>query len=128
METRPTIASVQSLLKFTYGLVPIVAGADKFTEKLTDWDQYLNPAIARMLPFDPHTFMLIVGAIEIIAGIIVFVRPALGGMIVWAWLNAIALSLIAGGMYLDIAVRDLVMAIGAYSLARISRTLENPRG
>lgn len=116
-----TINSVFTLLKFTYGIVPIVAGLDKFTHILVDWDQYLNPAIADMLPFSPHTFMLIVGVIEIIAGIIVLARPAVGGTIVAAWLVLIALQLLAGGMYLDIAVRDLVMAIGAYSMTRLAR-------
>jgi len=77
-----------------------------------------------MLPFTPHTFMMIVGVIEIIAGIIVFIRPAIGGLIVAAWLTLIALTLLAGGMYADVAVRDLVMAISAFSLARLARTVD----
>ncbi len=116
-----TLRSVFTLLKFTYGIVPIVAGLDKFTELLTDWDQYLNPDLAGMLPFEPHTFMLIVGVIEIVAGIIVLARPTIGGLIVAAWLTLIALTLLAGGMFLDVAVRDLVMAIGAYSMTRLAR-------
>jgi hypothetical protein len=108
-------------MKLTYGLVPIVAGLDKFTNLLTDWEKYLNPAIAQILPFSPHTFMLIVGVIEIIAGLIVLSRPALGAYIVSAWLALIGLSLLATKGYLDVAVRDLVMAIGAYSLAQLAR-------
>ena len=66
--------------------------------------------------------MMIVGVIEIVAGVIVLIRPAIGGLIVAAWLTVIALTLLTSGNYLDVAVRDLVMAIGAFSLAKISRT------
>jgi len=109
-----------NLLRFTFGIVPIVAGLDKFTNLLTNWENYLNPTIAKMLPFAPHTFMMIVGVIEIIAGIIVFIRPAIGGFIVAAWLTLIALTLLASGNYLDVAVRDLVMAIASFSLGRVA--------
>ena len=73
-----------------------------------------------MLPFSASTFMSIVGVVEIVAGIIVLVRPRIGGYIVTVWLIAIALNLIIGAQYYDVAVRDLVMAIGAFSLARLS--------
>ena len=112
--------NVQRLMRYTYGLVPIVAGLDKFTNILTDWAHYLAPSITTALPFSASTFMAIVGIIEILAGIIVLVRPRIGGYIVMAWLVAIALTLIVGGQYYDVAVRDLVMAIGAFSLARLS--------
>ena len=112
--------SVREILRFTYGIVPIVAGLDKFTHLLTDWAKYLAPAIANMLPIGPHTFMFIVGVIEVIAGVIVFVRPRIGGYIVTAWLAGIAVNLLMSGQYLDVAVRDLVMAIGAFSLAKVS--------
>jgi len=119
-----TVRSVWTILRFTFGLVPIVAGLDKFTDLLTNWDMYLHPGIASMLPFSPHLFMQIVGVIEIIAGIIVLVRPAIGGYIVMAWLIGIALQLIASGKYFDVAVRDLVMSISALSLARLSRVVQ----
>jgi hypothetical protein len=112
--------TVQRLMRYTYGLVPVVAGLDKFTNILTDWKHYLAPSIISASPFGASTFMAIVGVIEIIAGIIVLVRPRIGGYIVMAWLVAIALTLIVGGQYYDVAVRDLVMAIGAFSLARLS--------
>lgn len=112
--------NVREILRFTYGIVPIVAGLDKFTHLLTDWDKYLAPAIANVLPFETHTFMLIVGVIEIIAGVIVFVRPQIGGYIVAAWLIGIAINMLVSGQYLDVAVRDLAMAIGAFSLAKVS--------
>ena len=112
--------NVQRLMRYTYGIVPIVAGLDKFTNILTDWKHYLAPPINSALPFSASTFMSIVGVIEIIAGIIVLARPRVGGYIVMAWLIAIALTLIVGGQYYDVAMRDLVMAIGAFSLARLS--------
>ena len=117
------VRPVFNLLKYTFGLVPIVAGADKFTNLLTHWENYLHPGIAGMLPFAPHTFMMIVGVIEIIAGLIVLARPVAGGLIVAAWLTLIALTLLASGNYLDVAVRDLVMAIGAFSMARIAKII-----
>ncbi|HTE23927.1 hypothetical protein [Flavitalea sp.] len=117
---QPT-TSTFNFLKLTYGIVPIVAGLDKFTNLLTDWEKYLNPDLAKLLPFAPHTFMMIVGVIEIIAGFIVLAKPAIGGYIVAAWLTLIAFTLLASGNYLDVAVRDLVMAIGAFSLARMAK-------
>lgn len=114
------VSKIQTLLKFTYGLVPIVAGADKFTNLLTNWEGYLSPFLTSMLPFSGSVFMKIVGVIEIIAGILTLARPRIGGYIVSAWLVLIALSLLVGGNYFDVAVRDIVMAIGAYSLARLS--------
>jgi len=121
MENSAEIAKVQTLLKFTFGLVPIVAGADKFTDLLTDWSAYLNPSLASMLPFSAHTFMMIVGVIEIVAGILVLVKTKFGAYLVSAWLVLIALTLLASGKFLDVAVRDLVMAIGAYSLAKLTQ-------
>jgi hypothetical protein len=87
---------------------------------LTDWKNYIAPSVNNALPFSASTFMAIVGVIEIIAGIIVLLRPRLGGFIVMAWLIAIALNLLISGHYYDVAVRDLVMAIGAFSLAKLS--------
>jgi hypothetical protein len=112
--------NVQNLLKFTYGLIPIAAGTDKFTNLLTDWSHYLNPSFKAILPFSDHVFMMIVGVIEIIAGILVFINPQKGGYLVSAWLVLIALSLLASVNYLDVAVRDIAMAIGAFSLAKLS--------
>ena len=118
--TLENVRQVQQLLRYTYGLVPIVAGLDKFTNLLTDWKNYIAPSVNNALPFSASTFMAIVGVIEIIAGIIVLIRPRLGGFIVMAWLIAIALNLLISGHYYDVAVRDLVMAIGAFSLAKLS--------
>jgi hypothetical protein len=113
-------ANVQQVLKYTYGLVPIVAGLDKFTNLLANWEGYLSTSLTGILPFSAGTFMAIVGIIEMVAGVLVLLRPAIGGYVVMAWLVAIALTLIFGGRYFDVAVRDLVMAVGAFSLARLS--------
>lgn len=115
-----TTGQVQQVLKYTYGLVPIVAGLDKFFDLLTDWKQYLSESMISMLPFSAGAFMSIVGIIEIVAGLLVLAKPRIGAWVVMAWLIAIALTLIIGGHYFDVAVRDLVMAIGAFSLAKLS--------
>jgi uncharacterized membrane protein YphA (DoxX/SURF4 family) len=121
MENQATnVKNVQTLLKFTYGLIPIVAGADKFTNLLTDWSHYLSPSIKAILPFGDHAFMMIVGVIEIVAGILVLLNPQKGAYLVSVWLVLIALSLLASSNYLDVAVRDIAMAIGAFSLAKLS--------
>jgi uncharacterized membrane protein HdeD (DUF308 family) len=111
---------VKTLLKYTYGLVPIVAGLDKFTNILTDWSQYVSSGMAGMIPFDTGTFMMIVGVIEIIAGVLVLTKTKMGSLVVAGWLTAIALTLLFSWSYVDVAVRDLVMAIGAYSLYKLT--------
>jgi uncharacterized membrane protein YphA (DoxX/SURF4 family) len=100
--------------------VPIVAGLDKFTNILTDWSQYISEGFAGVLPFEPSTFMMIVGVIEIAAGILVLTKTKIGAYVVSAWLVAIALTLIFSWSYVDVAVRDLVMAIASFSLAKLS--------
>jgi hypothetical protein len=124
METTLSTRSIKptfNLLKITFGIVPIVAGLDKFTNFLTHWDAYLSPGIIEVLPFPVHTFMMIIGVIEILAGILVLLRPAIGGLVVAGWLTLIAVALLAGAQFFDLAVRDLVMAVGAFSLARLSK-------
>ena len=116
--------NVLKLLKYTYGLVPIVAGLDKFTNILATWKDYLAPSITNMLPVNAATFISIVGIIEILAGILVLLRPRIGGYVVMAWLVLIAATLIFGG-HPDIAVRDLVMAVGAFALAQLAAVFQN---
>lgn len=119
---------VQRVLKYTYGLIPIVAGLDKFTNLLTNWKDYLNEPVAGLLPISAAAFMSIVGIIEIAAGLLVLFRPRIGAWVVMCWLVAISLSLILGGKYIDVAVRDLVMAIGAFALAMLSMNFETQKG
>jgi hypothetical protein len=110
------VARVVQILHWTYGLVPIVAGADKFMHLLTDWNKYLAPGVTALIPLTPNVFMSIVGVIEIIAGIVVLVRPKIGSLIVGFWLLGIVVNLLLTGQYYDIAVRDTVIAIGAFCL------------
>jgi uncharacterized membrane protein YphA (DoxX/SURF4 family) len=115
-----TVDRTWSALRLTYGLVPIVAGADKFTNLLVDWKTYLSPLARRALPVEASTFMKAVGIIEIGAGALVLSRyTRLGGYIVGGWLASIAVELVTARRY-DIAVRDTVMAIGALALAKLS--------
>lgn len=115
-ETLTQTEKVSTILRWTYGLVPIVAGADKFLHLLADWDKYLAPSLANLLPLSPQSFMYVVGNIEIAAGILVLVKPKIGSLVVALWLLGIALNLLMTGQYFDIAVRDTVMAIGAFCL------------
>lgn len=111
--------TVSMTLKLLYGLVPIAAGADKFTNILVDWTTYLPEQAASLLPVSPSVFMGVVGVIEIAAGILVLSKlTRIGAMVVSAWLLAIAANLFVAG-YWDIAVRDIAMAIGAWSLSRL---------
>lgn len=110
-----------NLLKYTFVILPIAAGLDKFSNLLTNWEHYLNPSIADLLPVPQTTFMMIVGVIEIIAGIIVFKKPEIGGNIVAAWLMLIAITLLTYLNYLDVAVRDVVMAISAFAMAQLAK-------
>jgi uncharacterized membrane protein YphA (DoxX/SURF4 family) len=112
-------------LRLTFGLVPIIAGLDKFTNLLARWENYLSPWITQMLPVSPRTFMMLVGVIEIAAGILVLSKlTRVGAYVVCAWLVCIAMNLVTAG-YLDVAVRDLSMAMGAFALARLSEVRES---
>ena len=111
------VNNARKILLWVFGLVPILAGLDKFLNLLTDWEKYLGP-LKEHIPFAPHTFMMIVGVIEIIAGILVFSIPKVGSYIVAAWLLCISIVLVAG-MYYDIAVRDLALAFSAFCLGQL---------
>ena len=122
-----TARSVYSTLKLVFGIVPIVAGLDKFTDILVDWTKYIAPAFASMLPFSGRTFMYIVGVIEIVAGLGVLATrwTRTFAVIVGIWLLCIAVDLLLGRFY-DIAVRDVVMAISAFCLARLAAVVAAP--
>jgi hypothetical protein len=108
------------ILHFGFTVAPILAGADKFTHLMTNWDQYLAPWIARLLPFSGHTFMQTVGVIEIAAGILVAVKPRIGGYVVSAWLMGIIINLVTYPGFFDVALRDLGLSLGALALARLA--------
>jgi uncharacterized membrane protein YphA (DoxX/SURF4 family) len=103
-----------------YVVAPVVAGLDKFFHFLVNWDQYLSPLATQVLPIAPHTFMLGVGVIEIVAGLLVAFMPAVGAWVVAAWLCGIILNLLSIPGYYDVALRDLGLALGACALARLA--------
>lgn len=116
---RGNLEWTEQLLRVVYGLFPIVAGVDKFTNILAAWPDYVPAVIAELLPVAPQIFMYLVGIIEIVAGIIVFWRTEYGAYLVAAWLMAIAVTQVIGGNF-DIAVRDIWIAVGAVALAQLS--------
>ena len=108
------------LLYAGFIILPIVAGIDKFFDLLTNWDTYLAPIVTQTLGVAAHPFMMVVGVIEIVAGLIVLVRPHIGAYIVGLWLIGIIVNLLLHGGAYDIALRDAGLAIAAFALARIS--------
>jgi uncharacterized membrane protein YphA (DoxX/SURF4 family) len=109
------------ILQAAFILAPIVAGVDKFTHLLVNWDNYMAPVVANMLPIGVHQFMLLVGVIEIAAGLLVAIRPRIGAYVVAVWLWGIILNLLLYPGYYDIALRDFGLSLGALALARLSQ-------
>jgi hypothetical protein len=107
------------ILHIAFTVAPVIAGLDKFTHFLVNWDQYLSPAMPRF-GISAHTFMLGVGVIEVVAGLIVAFAPRIGAWIVGLWLCGIILNLLTIPAYFDVALRDLGLALGAFALARLS--------
>ena len=108
-------------LRIGLGLAPLLAGLDKFFNLLTNWEMYLNPFLPRLLHVSAPTFMHIVGVVEIVAGLLMFSRfTRYAAYIVMAWLLAIAASLVTQGLFLDIAVRDVELSLGAFVLAKLT--------
>ena len=124
--TLATRAAYQAYLILNVGFaaLPVVAGADKFFHFLVNWDMYLAPRIAEMLPVTGHTFMLAVGAIEIAAGLFVAFRPRIGAYVVALWLWGIIVNLLLIPAFYDIALRDFGLSLGALALARLSREFD----
>jgi hypothetical protein len=120
--TRTQSPSFQAyqILRIAFVVAPLIAGADKYFHFLVNWDQYLSPLVTRMLPVSGHTFMLGVGVIEIVAGLLVAFMPAIGGLVVGAWLCGIILNLLSIPGYYDVALRDLGLAMGAFALSRLA--------
>ena len=121
--SRPAYQAYQ-ILYFGFIAAPALAGLDKFTNLLTDWNQYLAPAVERLLPFSGHTFMLLVGIVEMAAAVLVAMRPRIGAYVVAAWLLGIILNLLLIPGYFDVALRDFGLALGALALARLSEEFE----
>ncbi len=124
--TANTIASSPAhqaywILKFGFTVAPILAGLDKFFHLLVNWDQYLPGVVATISPIPGHTLMLIVGVIEIVAGIGVALKPRIFAYIVAAWLAVIIINLFLIPGYFDIALRDFGLLLGALALGQLSQ-------
>jgi uncharacterized membrane protein YphA (DoxX/SURF4 family) len=113
-------------LRVAFGLGPLLAGLDKFTNILVNWEKYLSPMAQHALPISATNFMHIVGVVEIIVGLaILFGATRIFGYIAMLWLWCIAANLITTGTYYDIAVRDILLGLGAYALARVTEARES---
>src|SRR5438093_4296911 len=115
-------------LRVAFGLGPLLAGLDKFTNILVNWEKYLSPVVQRNLPasVSATTFMHFAGGVEVIVGLaVLFGATRTFGYIAMLWLFAIAANLISSGTYYVIAVRDILLGIGAYSMARITEARES---
>jgi uncharacterized membrane protein YphA (DoxX/SURF4 family) len=121
--SRPSYQAYQ-ILHLGFTVAPILAGADKFFHWLTNWDQYLAPFINNLLGGHGHEFMLVVGVIELVAGIGVALKPRVFAYVVAAWLIGIVVNLLLSGHYYDIALRDFGLALGALALARLSQDFD----
>ncbi|MBI3299070.1 MAG: hypothetical protein HYZ75_12955 [Elusimicrobia bacterium] len=123
MPVRGTDPAFQAycLLVAGYAALPLIAGADKFTHYLTDWNQYLAPSMLRVLGGQVDAFMKTVGVIEMSAGILVAAKPRWGSFVVGVWLSGIIGNLLMFPGYYDVALRDFGLAVGAFSLWRLSR-------
>jgi uncharacterized membrane protein YphA (DoxX/SURF4 family) len=109
------------ILRVAFGLGPLLAGLDKFTNLLVNWERYLNPRVLDFVPVSATTFMQLVGVIEIVAGAAILAGATRSfGYIVMFWLLGIAGNLVSTGQYFDIAVRDVLLACGAYALVQVT--------
>lgn len=116
-----SLGTARWALKIGLGVGPIITGLDKYFDKLANWEMYLSPVATKVVPVSATTFMHAVGIIEIIAGLIVLSRwTKIGGYIVMFWLLGIAVNLLTTGMFTDLAMRDVEIAIGAFALAQLS--------
>jgi len=108
------------MLRIAFSVAPILFGLDKFFNVLTDWPQYLAGWVDDLMPGSAQDFMYAVGAIEIVAGVLVAVRPRYGAPVVVLWLAGIIFNLVTGPGYYDVALRDFGLLLGAATLARLA--------
>jgi hypothetical protein len=116
-----------TLLRVGFTVAPILFGLDKFLDWLVDWRIYLTPEINDLIPGNAHQAMLIVGVVEIVAGLVVAFRPKFGGYLVAAWLAGIIVNLLLQAEYYDVALRDFGLLIGALALARLATAFDGRR-
>jgi hypothetical protein len=120
LTTTPSYVAYK-ILHFGFVVLPILAGLDKFFHILVNWDMYLAPTIASLSPIGGHSLMSLVGVIEMIAGLLVALKPSIGSYVVAAWLWGIILNLLLIPGYYDIALRDFGLSLGALALGQLSR-------
>src|SRR5687768_15686187 len=106
-----------ALLRLGFVVAPILFGVDKFLNWLVEWEHYLAPAFDDVIPGNAHQAMLAVGVIEIVAGLVVAVRPKFGAALVAAWLGGIIVNLLVHADHHDVALRDFGLLLAALSLA-----------
>jgi hypothetical protein len=119
-DLRQPAAQAYRLLQVGFTVAPVVFGVDKFLGLLTDWTQYLAPVFPRLLGISAQTFMYGVGAIEIVAGVLVALKPRYAAYVVAGWLLGIVVNLLLLGQFLDVALRDVGLLLGALALARLA--------
>ena len=125
---RKELESAFWMLRIGFGVAPALAGLDKIfrANVLADWPAYISPLATAMLPIGGDAFMQIVGVIELAVGIAVLTfATRIGAYVAAVWLVAIALNLVTTGHYFDVAVRDVLMAVAAYTLARLTEVRES---
>jgi hypothetical protein len=127
-ETIARLEPARVALRVSFGILPLLAGLDKFTYLLTDWSAYVGPVARSLLPVDAETFLYAVGIVEILVGLAVLTRWTLIGSYAAAgWLSVIAVNLVVAGFF-DIAVRDVVLAVAAFTLARLTEVHDAATG
>jgi len=109
-----------TLLRITFTVAPIAFGLDKFFNGMVDWEKYLAPWINRLMPGTGHSFMLFVGVVEIVAGLVVALKPRYGAFLVAAWLAGIVVNLLTYSGYYDVALRDFGLLLAALTLGRLA--------
>jgi uncharacterized membrane protein YphA (DoxX/SURF4 family) len=122
---RDPVAQAFLILRVAFTVAPILFGLDKFAEVLTDdWTKYLATQYNDIIPGSAQDAMYMVGVVEILAGIVVFVAPRFGGLLVAGWLTGIIISLLLVGGYGDIALRDFGLLLGALTLSRLATAVD----
>jgi hypothetical protein len=125
--TRSPERQAYQILHWGFVAAPVIAGLDKFAGLLTNWDAYVAPVVAGVLGASTHGFMLVVGVVEVIAGLLVALRPRIGAYVVAGWLGAIIINLLMSGRYFDIALRDFGLMLGALALGRLAQVHDRSR-
>jgi len=123
-DTRNPVTQAFWLLRTGFTVAPIAFGLDKFVDWLTNWSHYLAPQLNDLVPGNAHQAMLAVGVIEVVAGIVVALRPRFGGYLVAAWLVGIIVNLLLLGGHGDVILRDVGLVVGALALARLATAFE----